>query len=200
MTESPYANFPVEEWPLITGQLLEKFPLKMEELVQIVLASWEDIFKSEIGANHYKIGVDVFPQPQIMGFLLHELIPLNLAASHQNLWRRGATANEFDAHYIPDSSLSFEIKTSSSKGNIFGNRSYAKISENTVKRRGGYMLTVNFERFGSGKSPEIGLVKFGGLDIADWTGQKSETGQQASLKIQAKNYKLKTLWVNSKQG
>ena len=41
---------------------------------------------------------------------------------------------------------SVEIKTSSNKSKIFGNRSYAQKSENEKKDKSGYYLAINFEQ------------------------------------------------------
>ena len=141
MIKSPYSKVPVPKWQSVTEKLIASFPLPQDEIIQIVFESWEDIFKTKIGGI-YQIGNEILPQPQIMGFLLHELIPLNLAKKHSGIWRRGDASMEFDAHYIKDEKFSFEIKTSSSTKGIFGNRSYAQISESAIKRRGGYLLAV----------------------------------------------------------
>ena len=197
MTGSPYDGVPTGEWRALTQELIDKFPVNKEKLVEIVLESWEDIFKTKIGRLGYQIGLEILPQPQIMGFLLHELIPLNLATRYTDQWRRGQSSNELDALYIADDSFSFEIKTSSDPRNIFGNRSYAYGSEKSKKRREGYYLTVNFGKFTSlGGIPTLKLIKFGWLDAADWVGQKSQSGQQASLTTMAKTSKLIILWEN----
>ena len=79
MKESPYLGVPVESWLETTQELLDTYPLDMDELVKVVHSSWEDIFQSKIGKGSFVIGREILPEPQIMGFLLHQLIPLNLA-------------------------------------------------------------------------------------------------------------------------
>lgn len=203
--ESPYSRVSVSDWKALTGSLLNSFPLKMENIAQIVLESWEDIFKTTVGAQKYKLGVEILPQPQIMGFLLHELIPLNLASRYPDNWRRGMASTEFDVYCIFDERYSFEIKTSSDPKGVFGNRSYTQISSDVSKRRGGYMLTVNFEKFETVskivslepkllKQPQLRLIRFGWLDATDWIGQTAQSGQQARLTKEAKAYKLKIIW------
>lgn len=86
--------------------------------------------------------------------------------------------------------FSFEIKASSQKS-IYGNRSYTK--SDAGKSKSGYYLTINFEKL-SKENPRILLIQMGWLDHTDWVGQKSETGQQASLTKEAKEYKLITLF------
>lgn len=167
----------------------------MPDLVKVVLASWEDIFHSRIGSRNYQIGSDIWPEPQIMGFLLHELVPLNLAYSYPGKWQRCNEAAQCDAVYLPDDQWSFEIKTSSSRSGIFGNRSYAHVSEGARKRRGSFFLAVNFGKFGdAGARPEIALIRFGWLGSMDWVGQKAESGQQAHLTKEAKAYKLRIIY------
>ena len=83
-----------------------------------------------------------------------------------------------------------ELKTSSQKS-IYGNRSYAKSDSGKVKS--GYYLAINFEKI-SINNPKILLIQMGWLDHADWRGQKSETGQQASLTKEAKDSKFIILY------
>jgi predicted AAA+ superfamily ATPase len=133
-----------------------------------------------------KIGIDLFPSPQILGFLLHELIPLELARRYPEIWRRDQNRTEKDLVYIPDNNFSIEIKTSSSSRNTYGNRSYAQTSATgtkSKKSKSGYYLVVNFQKLNpivqSEKIPQINLVRFGWLDEVDWQGQVAATGQQA---------------------
>lgn len=197
--KSPYAGVPSSAWLSVAQKLLRKFPIKTDELVKIVLDSWNDIFQSRIGKRGFHIGEHILPQPQIMGFLLHELIPLNLASRFPDKWRRGLASTECDAHSLVDSGYSFEIKTSNSATGIFGNRSYAHVSETAKKRRSGYMLAVNFAKFGPGiSSPSLTLIRFGWLEPGDWIGQRAESGQQARLTKEAIAYKLIVLWDRSR--
>lgn len=129
-----------------------------------------------------------------MGFLLHELIPLNLESRFPKQWRKGR-AGQFDACYLPDDYYSFEIKTSSSSTGIFGNRSYAHVSSESSKRRGGYFLAINFGKFSPNtRQPDLTLIRFGWLDSSDWIGQRAQSGQQAHLTKEAKAYKLRIIW------
>jgi len=197
---SPYAGRPTRQWLSVTRRLLERFPLSTAQLVELVLHSWDDLFHSRVGRSAYVIGEAIRPEPQIMGFLLHELIPLNLASRYPGQWRRGAAAHECDAVHVPDDRFSFEIKTSSSRSGIFGNRSYVHGSATSRKRRSGFMLAANFGRFSAGAGrPQVVLVRFGWLDSSDWIGQKAPSGQQARLTKEAKAYKLLVLYEGRKQ-
>ena len=82
-----------------------------------------------------------------MGFLLHELIPVEFAAQDPDKWRGEKSGADKDIVYIPNELYSIELKTSSSKGNIFGNRSYAQPETAGKKSKSGYYLTVNFGKF-----------------------------------------------------
>ena len=178
-------------------QLVERHPLKATELVDVVLQSWNDIFESRLGSKGFQIGKHIFPKPQIMGFLLHELIPLEIAARYPKFWRGEQSSSDKDLVYIPDAEYSIEIKTSSDSKNIYGNRSYAQKSKgNGKKSKSGYYLQVNFGKFSNAiQKPEILLIKFGWLDHIDWIGQAASTGQQARLAPTTANSKLLTIYT-----
>jgi hypothetical protein len=197
--KSPYTKRSVSKWRAISEKLLTTFPLPMEEIVSIVKESWEAIFLSELGPSKYKIGVHLFPQPQIMGFLLHELIGLELQRRHPDKWRRGITKEEPDVICLKDDRYSFEIKTSSSPRSIFGNRSSAHVSRTSRKTRSGYYLAINFGKFKNARErPGLKMIRFGWLDAGDWIGQKAETGQQSKLKPEANAHKLIVIWDSDK--
>ncbi len=195
MRKSPYAGKDVEKWQKITDRLLDAHPLDSAIIAEVVLAAWQSIFDSRMGSQGFQIGNDMFPKPQIMGFFLHELIPLELAARFPNKWRGDKKADEKDIVYLPNLDYSIEIKTSSNPNRIFGNRSYAQKTTKGKKSKSGYYLAVNFEKFTeSNHSPSIRKVRFGWIDAEDWMGQKAATGQQARLSADVENIKLKTLY------
>lgn len=200
MVASPYQGKSTNKWFRITKKLISKHPLPPDYLIKVTLKAWEDIFKSDIGSKKFKIGRDILPKPQIMGFLLHELIPLRVMIDYPKLWKKEEEASDKDLVYLPDVTYSTEIKTSSDKRNIFGNRSYGKSSKNSKKEKSGYYLAVNFEKFGESKTPKIRLIRFGWIDHSDWISQKAESGQQASLGDNANRYKLIEIYPNSKLG
>jgi hypothetical protein len=185
---SPYDGIPVEEWLEITQALIEKHPLDIDLLSQAVLLAWEEILGSSVGEA--RIGIDIFPQPQIIGFFLHELIPIVIARRIEG-WRRGNVgAKEKDLHYVADPAFSVELKTSSNPRHIFGNRSYAQALTTRSRDKAGYYLAVNFAGFSAKTRPEILRIRFGWLDHSDWIGQSAATGQQARLTTHADTYKL----------
>ena len=193
--QSPYWGLSIDKWEGKTLELIEAHPLTTDEIVEVVLEGWSDIFASEIGAKRFRIGAHIFPRPQIMAFFLHELIPLELANRYPNLWRPEATASDKDLVYIPDDLYSVEIKTSSSARQIFGNRSYAQVGATSKKSKTGYYLAINFSKFTSGDTrPGISRIRFGWLDHEDWFGQHAETGQQARLNKDSDRYKMQLLY------
>jgi hypothetical protein len=194
--QSPYQNVAPDKWASVTDKLISQHPLKPKEIVDVVLEAWRSIFTSAIGSHGFKIGKDIFPKPQIMGALLHELIPLEIAARYPKKWRGEAAANDKDVVYVPNDIFSIELKTSSHRAQIFGNRSYAQEALNDKKSKSGYYLAVNFEKFSPQNcEPEITLVRFGWLDHADWIGQSAATGQQSRLTSDIYAGKFKTLYT-----
>jgi hypothetical protein len=199
-TKLPYAGLAEPDWLSKTEELIAEHPLKKKEIVELVLQAWDDLFDSKLGPKNFQIGKHIFPKPQIMGFFLHELIPLELEYRYPEKWCGEKCATDKDLVYIPDVKYSIEIKTSSAKAHIFGNRSYAQESDGkTKKNKSGYYLTVNFGKFENTKDknpkrPAINLIRFGWLDHTDWVGQEAATGQQAHLKPAADKNKLLVLY------
>ena len=192
---SPYSNLTQNKWLNKTKELVENHPLSTGEIVEIVLSTWDSIFHSKMGVKGFLIGKDIFPKPQIMGFFLHELIPLELSSRYPDEWRGEQTSSDKDIVYIPDDIYSIEVKTSSNRNHIYGNRSYAQASTKGKKAKSGYYLAINFEKFTAKQNkPETILVRFGWLDSSDWIGQKAATGQQSRLPNEVENLKLIELY------
>ena len=198
MNESPYLEKDVSEWGKITDDLIKKHPLKTSEIVNVVLQSWRDIFNSKIGS--FFIGREIFPTPQIMAFLLHELVAHYLSLKYPELYKVGLEKVEKDVHCITDANLSIEIKASSNPSQIFANRSYAQPDTGKKqKNNNGYYITINFENFKKQKlNPKILLIRFGYIEHSDWKAQTSANGQQASLSKNAYLHKLRTIYPKIK--
>lgn len=192
MNQSPYFGKDTKDWKKITESLVENHPLK-NELVDIVLQSWNSIFNSKIG--EFYIGKEIFPEPQIMGFLLHELVAL-YAGKRNGSFQKGRANAEKDIHCTTNEDWGIEIKTSSDKSHIFANRSYAQPSSSQEKKKkDGYFLAINFEKFESpDKRPDILLIRFGYLEHSGWIGQASQTGQRARLSPETYENKFVTLY------
>lgn len=188
---SPYKDKRINQWLKITKKLVRQHPLSINEIREVVLDSWKEIFRSQIGEKPYFIGKDIFPKPQIIGFLLHELIPLEFQRRYPEKWRKEKQARDKDIIYIPDDFFSIEIKTSSHPESIFGNRSYAQKTVSNKKQKSGYYLAINFEKFREGLNyPKILKIRFGWLDHEDWLGQKAPSGQQSRLNRDVESLKL----------
>jgi len=188
----PYSELPKGDWAEKTRELVSAHPLSRKEIVEVVLQAWDAIFESRIGPHRFRIGTHLFPKPQIMAFLLHELVPLEFAARYPKKWRGERAAGDKDLVYIPDPRFSVEIKASSHKTQIFGNRSYAQKPSGSKKSKSGYYLAINFEKFHKrrGDRPKIVRIRFGWLDHTDWIGQAAQTGQQAHLDPATEGSKL----------
>lgn len=192
---SPYIDRAVTDWDFITQKLIDKHPLNESEIVDIILKSWELIMQTKIGGK-LQIGIDVFPSPQIMGNYLHMLIAAILTERYPNDWRGEIDKSDKDVVFVSDENFSIEIKTSS-QNSIYGNRSYGQENSdnNSGKKKYGYYLAVNFEKFTpTNKTPKIKRIKFGWLDHSDWKAQTAATGQNSTLDSDAWNHKLKTLY------
>ena len=150
-------------------------------------------------ASQLKIGVDIFPAPQILGNYLHELIPIILEKKYPGLWAKDTQKKDKDLVYIENSYFSCEIKTSSSKNNIYGNASYGQedSANSTSKSKDGYYIAINFEKFDSNNpnfKPRIRKIRFGWLDHTDWHSQGASSGQQASIRPKVRDNKLKLIY------
>lgn len=191
---SPYYGEPAHEWQAITLDLLRDQKLDGPSLVESVLGSWDDIFESHLGIA--KIGIDIFPSPQIMGSFLHELVPLGISRT-QPEWRRDTSSSEKDLVYIPDNRFSIEIKTSSHPAQIFGNRSFGIDNPGRGKKaKSGYYCAISFQKWSDVRvgRPEITRIRYGWLDSTDWNAQNAETGQASSLPAIVYNSQLAVLF------
>lgn len=189
MLKSPYAGQPEHEWPLITQDLVAKFPIPASDIISVVELAWDDIYSSNFGDSGLRIGRDIFIPAQATGVILEKLIVHKLSQLHPE-WRGGI--HKFDKDVVCETNhlFSFEIKTSSSKNGLYGNRSTGHISDTRTKYRTGYYLVINY-KLPTTDDPSRNLwgIRFGWIDDEDWIGQDKPTGQQAS--IGAKLAKLK---------
>ncbi|WP_229600247.1 ScaI family restriction endonuclease [Vibrio metoecus] len=177
----------------VTQGLIDEHPIEEDDLVDVILSAWDNIFNSTFGSH--RIGITIFPKPQIIGAILHELIPAELEARYPDEFRGEETADDKDIVCMSDDFYSIELKTSSNPTKIFANRSYAQKPTEGKKSKDGYYIAVNFENFSkTNPSPKVLNIRFGWLDHSDWRGQASSTGQQASLSPETYQLKFKTLY------
>ena len=189
MTKSPYKGLSVNKWINKTKGLIDNHPLT-DCIVEMCLRTWESILNGKINTHLNLLIKDMSISPQAMGALLHDVISEYIIRRTKE-FRKGEST-EKDLVCVKDEFFSVEIKTSSQK-DIYGNRSYAKSKGG--KDKSGYYLAINFDKLcKDNPNPKINLIRFGWLDYSDWKGQKSETGQQASLSKNALRYKLMQLY------
>jgi len=186
--KSPYDGLPEPEWDAKTRSLVSEHPLGAAYVRETVLRCWRYILETEIGV--YRIGRDIIPKPQMVGFILHELLCLEVARHDPRTWRCDEGAADKDIVNMNDDRYSVEIKTSSHPTKVFGNRSYAQVSAGSKKSKAGYFLAINFEKFTGGRDPHITKIRFGWLDHDDWIGQRAQSGQQATIRTAAERHKL----------
>ncbi len=190
---SPFFHIPVDRWPEITKRLLEEFPLSFDEIVAAVENAWDEFYQSRIGSVGLVIGRDIFLPAQATGVILERLVAAHLAKRHIN-WKSGVTKVEKDVVCIGNPHFSFEIKTSSSKKGVYGNRSTGHRADGRTKYRSGYYLIVNYKN-PTEEDPirSLRLIRFGWIDDEDWVGQSSPAGQQASIGREVTALKIVTL-------
>lgn len=191
---SPFSAAPKGEWLAITQTLVAQHPLfgQAEVLIGAIDMAWNAVWATEVGQAPHKVPLRaIAPRAQIVGEFLETLLSVILAES--SFWKRGGS-KEKDFLYLGTMkkkvSLDFELKTSGQRsGKIFGNRSYAQDADDATHRkdRTGYYLCINFYQ------DKLCQVRVGWIDASDWVGQKSPTGQMASLKDEVYKYKLLTV-------
>jgi hypothetical protein len=191
---SPYKGKPVTEWKKITQDLIAKFPLKKSEIVEAVQAANTDLYTSSFGKAKLIVGKDIFLPAQATGVILERLIALELNRRDQD-WRSGNRNIEKDVVCISKPEFSFEIKTSSSRNSVYGNRSTGHRAEGRQKFRTGYYLVINYKLpTEADPANKLRSIRFGWIDDEDWTGQAQPTGQQASISRDVALNKLETLF------
>lgn len=176
-----------------TKEKLEKLNLDKNLIIRSTLKAFNAIQNIPIPETGLTMK-DVRPTPQVVGNFLHELIPIYVSKEDKN-WTKGSEKNDKDLKNVINDELSIEIKTSSSKDKIYGNRSYGQeqSTKNGVKEKSGYYLAVNFENYDKNdkdKQPQITKIRIGYLEHTDWIAQKASTGQQARLTNEAEKFKL----------
>ncbi|TLX16021.1 ScaI family restriction endonuclease [Rhizobium sp. MHM7A] len=187
---SPYHGFDFELWPAVTKTLVDAFPLTCSQLFDVAVEAWKDAISTRIGRRELRIGLDIEMPAQAMGSMFEKLIAVSLTAMPVPFRGGLSQATEKDIVCEDDPYFSFEIKTSTHKHGIYGNRSQGKSSPRRKKFRAGYHLVANF------KSPSLACpsgqfgLRFGWLDGADWKSQKAESGQSAHVPAHILKVKL----------
>lgn len=197
----PYEGVDEKYWKDVTIDLINKFPISMDVIKEIVLDSWNEIFTITNSSHDFAIGKTIFPKPQMLGFFLEEIITQKIHRLDPKIWEPDPTGYSKDLVNKVEPEFSVEIKTSSSPKNIYGNRSYGQRGSSAKKSKDGYYLAVNFEQFDKInpllKRPEIRLIRFGYLNYTDWLSQASSTGQQARIPAHIESVKLLPIYRNN---
>jgi len=189
--DSPYKNKNISEWKSITESLVNSFPIKKNELKKFTEDAFKDYLNITISTSKLQVGKDIFFPAQATGVIIDKLIGNIIRKNKGNQWKSGDKKIEKDVVNTTNDNYSFEIKTSSSKSGIFGNRSMGHISKNKIKITSGYYLIINYKLpKENDKSLEIYKIRFGWIDDFDWKGQASPTGQQSTISKECKEFKL----------
>lgn len=186
---SPYSGVPADKWAQVTSKLVAQHPLKLCDILEIALSSWDSVWSTKIGTPPTQINLkEINPPATVIGYFFEKIFAKKLAERFPGVWRGGISGDEKDLHHETDQTLSVEIKASGQLGTkIFGNRSYGQKVENeslAKKDKSGYYITVNF--YGD----QLNLVRFGWIDATDWKAQASATGQMAGLPDEVYSSKL----------
>jgi len=197
---SPYRNIHMLNQDAVaakTRALLRAFPASASQIVDAVLAAWDSIAESRIGRA--RIGIDLFPTPQVIGNFRHELIPLEMQAQAGADWRGDYFSDEKDLVYLPNGRFSSEIKTSSHRQQVFGNRSFGQQDAGRKKKdKDGYYIAVNFTGWSREDDelpePRVRTIRVGWLDHVDWLAQSASSGQAAALPPLVENAQLLTIY------
>jgi ScaI restriction endonuclease len=186
MAVSEYKKNPVSDWKKVTKDILSKYPLKEDEILEIAILSWQRLWSSQIGGQ---IKIDEVNLPAtVIGYFFQKLFAHELAKRYPLIWKGELLKSDKDLVNMQDAQFSTEMKASGQLGYaLFGNRSYNQktgSAGNAGKDKSGYYITLNFY----GKT--ITLLRYGWIDQDDWIPQGSATGQAAVLKSDVYEYKL----------
>jgi hypothetical protein len=189
MMASPYSGKPDSEWLDITRHMVASHPLGGELLRDAAIGAWSSLWKTRVGSGKTSVEFAEIRVPAtVVGYFFEVLLARELERREPGLWRGNRSKQEKDLFYIPDPSMSVEVKTSGQAGfRVYGNRSYGQKSENELlpkKEKSGFYVTVNFY------NQVLTLIRFGWIDAEDWSPQKAPTGQMAGLREAVYKYKL----------
>lgn len=187
--KSPYDGHQEAEWLKVTRRLLAKHPLKVGTILEVAEVTWERLWATTVGAGLTQVPLRELQVPAtVVGYFFEVLFAKELENRYPRLWRGHQNKDEKDLVYLPNPSLSVEIKTSGQCSfKVFGNRSYGQEAQNQSlikKEKSGYYITLNF----TGRT--MNLLRFGWIDATDWSPQAAPTGQMAGLRPAVYQYKL----------
>lgn len=187
---SLYNSLPIEQWREKTDELVEQYPLSLDEIRFAATRAWDLLWQTTIGKGEAAIRLTELDVPAtIVGYFFEKLLAKELESQHSGEWRGSQSKNEMDLVYLPNDRHSTEIKSSGQPGTkVYGNRSYGKAPRSadleTKPEKSGYYITMNF--YGM----RLTLLRLGWIDFEDWSPQAAESGQAASLNENVYKYKL----------
>jgi len=195
--QDPFASLPPSEWSNKRDELIEDYPLTLDEIHNLVLRSYNKLLKTRIGepSDDILIYEDVPVGAQTTGAFLETIIA-NEIQKIDSAWRQGSDA-EKDLVHTESPEYSTEIKMSGQVNDkVFGNRSFAQDSgADGKKSKSGFYITLNVHISEDILPPShnLFLIRFGWIDFDDWTGQSAATGQAATLPPEVYKYKLRVV-------
>jgi hypothetical protein len=178
---SPYHGLDTELWPSVTQSVVDAFPLSRSQLFNLAVDAWKDVTSTRIGRRELRIGHDLEVPAQAIGYLFEKLFALALMEMAGPFRGGLSQATEKDIVHDDDPSFSFEIKTSTHKTGIYGNRSQSQRSAKRKKIRVGYHLVMNFTKPTAAQPYGSFVLRFGWLDNSDWKAQNAQSGQAAHV-------------------
>ncbi len=193
--KDPFANLPSAKWSNKRDELIEEYPLDLDEIRDLVLRSYNKLLQTHIGepSDDILIFEDVPVGAQTTGAFLETIIA-NEIQKTDSAWRQGSDA-EKDLIHTENPEYSTEIKMSGQVNDkVFGNRSFAQDSgADGKKSKSGYYITLNVHISEEILVPShnLFLIRFGWIDFDDWTGQSAATGQAATLSSEVYEHKLR---------
>jgi hypothetical protein len=115
--KSPYAGQPDNKRKQITERLIAGHPLKADVIREVALDAWKKVWDTTIGSGATAIRLTDLDVPAtVIGYFLEVLFAREMQARFPTDWRGSRNKDEKDLVYIPEPSLSVEMKTSGQLG------------------------------------------------------------------------------------
>ena len=114
---SPYDKITAEDEIFNkTIELVNNHPLELEQIRELVLSSWSDVWSTVIGNDDVQIPLkEVDPPATVIGYFLEKVLAKKMSALYPEVWR-GGVGSEKDLYCISDEACSIEMKTSGQLG------------------------------------------------------------------------------------
>ena len=170
-------------------QIIDSFVITTDDIRDITLESGEYMLNDTLYGDPM---VEVIRNAPNSGSFIGHIFPMAFRKifipRYPKIFRPEQGPYEKDIVCLIDPSNSFEIKASTSVDDIRGNNSYAW--GELEKDKSSYYLSVNFNP----DSYVIDMIRFGWLDIEDWTKTLSGQGQGSTVKVKPRRTKMQKLY------